>query len=165
MAIQKKSLMQHYPKRFHIPLAIFFNLALLGFGISIPVLQTEKLFFWEDSYSLITGVKNLFQEGDIFLGLLIFLFSIVFPISKLGTLFVIWFKKLKKSNRDTILKWLDILARWSMLDVFVVAIMVVISKSGGLIDATPQTGIYVFAAAIFLSMLLSHRVNHLAQKA
>lgn len=152
-------------RRYHIPAFIIGNLVLLGFGISTPVLKTEKLIFWEDSYTIITGVKNLFKEGSIFLGVIIFLFSIVFPISKLGTLFVVWFKKLTKNSRHTILKWLDILGRWSMLDVFVVAVLVVVSKAGGLVDAKPKTGIYIFAVAIFLSMLLIQWVTHLARKA
>lgn len=165
MSKQKKSLMQLYPGSFYIPIIIFGNLVLLGFGISIPVLQTEKLVFWKDTYTIVTGVQNLLTGGNVFLGIIILLFSIVFPISKLGTLLIVWFKKLISEKRNKILKWLDILGRWSMLDVFVVAVFIVISKVGGLVDAKPRTGVYIFAGAVFMSMILFQVVTHLARKA
>ena len=61
--------------------------------------------------------------------------------------------------------WLEVLGRWSMLDVFVVAIIVVIAKSGGALEARPQIGIYLFASAVLASLLMTYQLRSLARRA
>jgi paraquat-inducible protein A len=51
-----------------------------------------------------------------------------------------------------------------MLDVFVVAILIVLVKLGPLANVQPQQGVYWFAAAVFLSMITSMYVDSLARK-
>ena len=59
---------------------------------------------------------------------------------------------------------LEAVGHWSMLDVFVVAILIVLVKLGPLAKVQPQQGVYWFAVAIFLSMVTSMYVDSLAQK-
>ena len=51
-----------------------------------------------------------------------------------------------------------------MLDVFVVAILIVLVKLGPLAKVEPQSGVYVFCAAIVVSMVTSMYVESLAKK-
>jgi paraquat-inducible protein A len=46
-------------------------------------------------------------------------------------------------------------SKWSMLDVFVVALLVVSVKLGSLAQAHVELGIYAFAASVVLTMLLA----------
>jgi len=71
---------------------------------------------------------------------------------------------LGEKKRQAVLRWLGILGKWSMLDVFVVAILIVLVKLGPLAKVQPQRGVYWFAAAIFLSMITSMYVDNLARK-
>ena len=58
-------------------------------------------------------------------------------------------------------EWLGSLGKWSMLDVFVVAMMVIITKISGFASAQPRIGIYFFGASVFLAMLTTERINFL----
>ena len=67
-------------------------------------------------------------------------------------------------QRLRVFKWLEILGRWSMLDVFVVAMIVVIAKSGGALKASPKIGIYLFAIAVLLSLVVTVHIRSLARR-
>ncbi len=69
-----------------------------------------------------------------------------------------------EKQRQRLLYWLGILGKWSMMDVFVVAITVVLVKAGGLVNAEPQRGIYVFGAAVLSSMIVTMLFDSIAAK-
>lgn len=159
-----QSLQQRHPKRLDVPVLLIASMTLLGFGLFLPTMRTEKLVFWEDTYSILNGVVALWQEKHYLLSAVLFFFSMVFPVAKLIALGVIWFAPTGKNTRVTILKWLLVLGKWSMLDVFVVAVLIVITQLKGAIDAEARIGIYLFAAAIVGSMIVAHLIEHIAKK-
>ena len=159
-----KSLMLHYKHRVDIPLLLLASSVLLIIGLSLPILKMEKFLFWEDQYTIITGFTNLYEEGNQLLALLILFFSIIFPISKLIALSVAWFFRFSDKVRKKILKLMEILGHWSMLDVFVVAVIIVIAKSSWYSDAEAQPGLYYFGSAIILSMITTFLIKGLAKK-
>jgi paraquat-inducible protein A len=55
--------------------------------------------------------------------------------------------------------------RWSMLDVFVVALIVVGVRTSLIDDVSVHAGVYVFTAAIVLSLLVVQRMTALARRA
>ncbi len=55
--------------------------------------------------------------------------------------------------------------RWSMLDVFVVALIVVGVRTSLIDDVSLHAGVYVFTAAIVLSLLVVQRMTALARRA
>lgn len=125
----------------------------LGGGLLEDV---AKLFVKEDlrpkTFSLAGGILHLLGDGELFLGSLILLFSILFPLTKLGAIFI--FAHQAASSARPYLRILDHLGKWSMLDVFVVAAVVISFKGfpGGS-QVRIERGLYVFAASIILSML------------
>jgi paraquat-inducible protein A len=147
-----QSLGQRYPKYPQIPYIIALSAALLTAGLLMPLMNIEKLIFWKNDYSVMTGITGLFHDGQYFLGAILFFFCLVFPIVKLVMLWFLWQFPVEKSKRDKILIWLGLLGKWSMLDVFVVAILIVAVKLGPLANVTPQAGVYVFTVAIILSI-------------
>ena len=80
-------------------------------------------------------------------------------------LWVLWRVKLEDEKRKYILGWLGALGKWSMLDVFVVAILIVTVKLGPLANVEPKIGIYVFTGAILSAILTTMWVEKLARKA
>ncbi len=95
---------------------------------------------------------------------ILFFFSIIFPIVKLIVLGIIWQVKLEDEKRKSLLNWLEILGKWSMLDVFVVAILIVAVKLGPLANVEPKAGVYIFGLAILLAIATAAHVNKLAQR-
>ncbi|MGO9528223.1 MAG: paraquat-inducible protein A [Verrucomicrobiia bacterium] len=159
-----QSLRDRYPRRIEVPLLILASFVLLLIALSLPLLTVEKMVLWKNEYSVIAGVHGLWEQGQYALAIILFFFSIVFPLFKLAMLGFIWFIRLAERKRQAVLHWLGILGKWSMLDVFVVAILIVLVKLGPLAKVQPQPGVYWFAAAIFLSMITSMYVDSLAQK-
>ena len=159
-----KSLQQVNTKAWDVPAMGTLAIALLIAGWFLPTLKLSKFIFGSDEYSIWQSVTGMWQSGDYILALIIFFFSMIFPAAKLGVLGWVWLRPMQDETRQSTLNWVEALGKWSMLDVFVVAVMVVLVKAKALLDAAPMYGIYLFAAAIVLSMIVSWRINSLAKK-
>ncbi|MDX1563998.1 MAG: paraquat-inducible protein A [Phycisphaeraceae bacterium] len=158
-----QSLHQHFPGRLHLPVLTGCNIVLLIIALNLPFMTVDKLVFFEEDYSLLRSIRSMWDSKHYVLAVIIFTFSIVFPFAKLGALLLIWFKSITPENRQKSLSWLGILGKWSMLDVFVIAILIVLTQSKGFVEATAEIGVYVFAAAILMSLVLSLWIEHVAR--
>jgi paraquat-inducible protein A len=159
-----QSLKERNPGHLEVPLMILSSFVLLLIALSMPLMKMEKMVFWKSQYSVITGARGLWEQGQYVLAIILFFFSVVFPLCKLAVLGFVWFIRLAEEKRKTVLHWLGILGKWSMLDVFVVAILIVLVKIGPLAKVEAQRGLYWFAGAILLSMITSMYVDSLAGK-
>lgn len=138
-------------------LAIIF--VLLITGMVSPIITLEKLIFIENTFSVVSGVIQLFNEGQFFLFLVISIFSIGLPLFKLVILFLLLSPGSGRKHRfDRLLELMHDYGKWSMLDVFVVAILVVAVKLGALADVQMRHGLYAFAAGVLLTMYVTARV-------
>lgn len=128
--------------------------ACLVLGLTMPVVQLTRLYFWTDTHSIIFVISALYDTGERYLAAVLFIFSIVLPAFKLiyiimaGTLITFdpnrgsrWFKRIE---------WLG---KWSMLDVLVLALLVFYAKSTDLADAVALPGVYFFSASVILTMI------------
>lgn len=154
-----------YPRRWELPAMVLISLGLLIAGLTVPVMETTTLGFWKSSYSIIDGIINLWGEGNYILSIILFVFSIIFPGGKLISQTCLWLMRFDDEQRGRIVHAVRLLGKWSMLDVFVVAILVVVTQIGGLVDASPKLGIYLFGASIFLSMIATMLIEQLASQA
>lgn len=145
------------------PTLLVLAVGTLPVGMTLPLLEVEKMWFWESSYSVLSGIGGLWEGGELLLALVLLCFSVLFPIFKLGTLVVLWWRPMTSDVRATWLNRLEWLGRWSMLDVFAVAILVVAAKLGILAECRPQSGVYVFGAAVLLSMCANARLAAIAR--
>jgi paraquat-inducible protein A len=160
---RKRSLREIHPKRVDIIILILLAAGCLAIGYYLPVLTVRKL--WEkNTFSILSGITSLWKEKYVFLSVIIFVFSVVFPIAKLVSLLAIWFVKLSVAQRKRLLYFMELLGKWSMLDVFVTAIVVVTIKLGVLASAKVEPGIYFFAASILLAMLVTALQHNLARR-
>lgn len=159
-----KSFFQNNLRRIDILLFLLLSYGLLIVGILTPTVKVEELGLFTDTFSIWLGISILFEEAHYFLGLLILIFSIIFPFAKLIALSYVWFKPLSDSDAKDILHFLKLLGKWSMLDVFVVAITIVVAKLSNFANATAQYGIYIFASAIFASMITMTLVQRVVNR-
>jgi paraquat-inducible protein A len=150
----KKSLQEMNPKRIDIVVLIILSIYLLIVGLTLPILTVRKL--WNsNTYSILTGIENLWDEKYYFLAIIIFIFSIIFPIAKLISLSIVWVVRLSDEHRKKLIYFMEIFGKWSMLDVFVSAIIIVWVKLGALASAKAENGIYFFAVSVLLTMVVS----------
>ncbi len=159
----KISLWDRHPRRFDIPLLIVISAALLVAGLKLPVLTVRKI--WAtNTFSILSGITSLRDEGQPFLASVVFFFSVIFPIAKLAVLAFVWLARVAETHRRALLRTLEAFGRWSMLDVFIVAVIIVSVKLGVLAEAKPERGIYYFGASVLLSMTATALLGSLARR-
>lgn len=158
------SLAQIHPHRLDVYLMLALAIGALVAGLTLPTIEMKELIFRKNSFSIMAGIQTLYEEKYYFLALVIFVFSIVFPILKLCTLSVLWLVPMAERTRAVVIEWLEIAGKWSMLDVFVVALMIIVTRSSGLVKAKPLPGIYWFMASVVVSMILSTLVKRFHER-
>ena len=158
------SLFSRHPRRVDVPLLILVSAGLLAAGYLLPFMEIKKLVFLRDDYTLLQSIQAMWTEHQYVLAVIILVFSIVFPIAKLVALAFLWVVPGSDEQRAQWLHWLGIMGKWSMLDVFVVALIIVMTRSASMLEATPQIGVYLFAAAVVLSMVVTILVERIARE-
>ena len=139
-----------------VNLLLLLALVLLFYGLQAPILTLEKFYLFSNTVSLLSALQQLAQEAEWGLFALVGTFSVVFPIVKNLILLLIWnLDPAHGEGHRRHLRWLAVYSKWSMLDVFVVALLVVSVKLGSLARAQVEIGIYAFAASVVLTMLLA----------
>ena len=133
---------------------------VLGIGLSLPVV-TFRSGLSHDAYSVLGGVRDLARSGEGLLAVIVLGFSVLFPIVKLGLLTHVLFQPVDDERRARLVRSLERLGRWSMLDVFVIAILIGSVHLGILSEASAERGIHVFGSGILLSMLATLAVQRL----
>ncbi len=129
---------------------------LLLLGLERPILELEKFWIFENRVSMWSGMISLFDEGELLLGTVVLVFAVVFPICKnLLVLAILYGVRLTRRHADNILHWLALLGKWSMLDVFIVAILVTSVKLGALAQAHTGPGLYFFLVSVLLTNSVS----------
>ena len=153
----RRSLFHKHGLRFDVlgPLAL--ATAVLPLALLLPVVHFSWALKDDTLFSVLTGTFDLLDGGHVFIGLLILTFSIIFPTAKILALYTLWFVPLPAGRSGSSLRWLEFLGKWSMLDVFVVGILVGTLDLGILAETTPHIGAYVFTGMVLLSMAATLR--------
>jgi len=124
--------------------------------MSLPILAIERLGHRNES-TVWGGVVDLWRDGSPGISTVVFLCSILIPLVKIsGLIFLCLSWKMKNPQRQaTILSVIEGIGRWSMLDVFLVAILVATVKLGDLATVIPGPGIIAFTAVVLLTIFAS----------
>ncbi|WP_319380469.1 paraquat-inducible protein A [Thiomicrorhabdus sp.] len=134
---------------------------LLIVGLTTPIITLKKFVLIENTFSVLGGVVQLLSEGQFLLFVLIGSFSVILPFLKILMLFKLLGKQTDPRHLRKYLHWMHLYGKWSMLDVFVVAVLVVAVKLDAIASVEIQSGLYAFAAAILLTMYITAKVVNL----
>ncbi len=114
---------------------------------------------WGDGQpdTIISGVIHLMDGGMWPLALLIFVASIFIPVLKLIILTMLMISihlkaRWKPKDRTVLYRITEFVGRWSMVDVFVIGILVTLVQFGNSANVTPGLGALSFAAVVILTM-------------
>lgn len=152
MSERLRALRHEAPRRVDVPIVAAVALALLGFGVTVPALTFDNL-FGDESFSVLSGIRGFVTTGNLLLALLLFAFSVLFPALKLLAVLALWFRALPGATRREVVGWLELLGKWSLLDAFVIAVLIGTVQLGILSAATAEPGVYLYLGAIVLSLV------------
>ncbi len=138
----------------------------LVMGMITPMLTFTMFYIFDDTYSLAAGIFHLLDEGEPVLFVLVFSFSMLMPAYKMYLLYrLIPFASVTPDNsHHRRMRRLDWVGKWSMLDVFVIAILVVTIKLATVASIQIHYGLYVFSAAVVASMVFAQTLNSIMVK-
>lgn len=139
-------------------LALLITACLLYIPANIyPIMITDQLGTSEGS-TILGGVVILLHHGAVPVALVIFLFSVMVPLSKFMSMFyLVWTVKRHSSvsprQRTVMYQVTEFVGKWSMVDVFVVAILVALVHLGSLLAIRPGIAALSFAGVVIVTMI------------
>ncbi|BCM26237.1 paraquat-inducible protein A [Methyloradius palustris] len=125
----------------------------------MPVIITRTLLDTHQD-TILSGVIFFWVSDEWGLAAIVFIASFLVPLLKLVSLTLLVVMAQKKSRwrqleRAKLYRMVEIIGRWSMLDVFVVSLLVGLVQIQGFAKITAGVGIVAFGAVVVLTMLAS----------
>lgn len=132
--------------------------ACLYVPANIYPVMTLTSFGHTNAYTIMGGIIELGQAGLWPLALLVFFASIAIPMLKLIALsFMLLSTQIGSARflqgRTVIYRMIVFIGRWSMIDVFMVSLLVALVHFGQLANIAAGTGILCFAAVVILTII------------
>jgi len=125
----------------------------------LPIMSTANVFGHEE-HTILGGIRELWDARSWGLALIVFVASIAVPILKIASLSFLAFTAQRCScvnglPRTRLYRLVEAVGHWSMLDVFVVVLLVGMVQFGAFGSVEPEAGLLAFGAVVVLTMLAS----------
>ncbi len=122
----------------------------------LPIMITDLLGDKMPS-TIMAGVILLWGEGSYPVALVIFIASIMVPTLKMIAIAWLCWDAKGHGQRDSermhlIYEVVEFVGRWSMIDVFVIAVLSALVRIGGLMNIYPALGALMFALVVIMTM-------------
>ncbi|MDD1133652.1 paraquat-inducible protein A [Pseudomonas shahriarae] len=123
----------------------------------LPIMTVNSLGQGAPS-TIMSGVIELVQHGMFPIAAVVFIASILVPTFKLVGIALLLFsvqrhQPLSARQRIIMYRFIEFIGRWSMLDIFVIAILVAVVNFGRLASIEANLGAVAFASVVILTML------------
>ena len=123
-------------------------------------IMTITSFGQPESNTIVSGVIFLFNHGMWPLAFIVFVASVVVPVLKLVGLTGLVISVQRKSrwrprDRASLYRAVEMVGRWSMVDIYVVTVLVALVHLGSLASVEAETGAFFFGAVVVLTLLAS----------
>ena len=128
-----------------------------------PMMEITKLGIKTQS-TILEGVISFLEYENYFIAFVIFTASVVIPLIKLLGLLLIFVSlkidiKIKNKNKISIFKFINLIGKWSMIDIYVVAILASVVQVGELFNIKGGLAATSFALVVILTMIAAHRFD------
>ncbi|MEM0954090.1 MAG: paraquat-inducible protein A [Pseudomonadota bacterium] len=139
-------------------LALLITAAILYVPANVyPIMYTDQLAKTEAS-TILGGVVLLIKLGSAPIAAVIFIASVMVPLGKLLAMFFLVYSVqrgsgLNRRQRSRLYQVTELIGKWSMVDVFVVAVLVALVHLGGVLVIRPGIAALCFAAVVIITML------------
>jgi paraquat-inducible protein A len=138
--------------------ALLVTAAVLYIPANVLPIMTVSSLGQGDPSTIMSGVIQLVQHGMIPIAAVVFIASILVPTFKLVGIALLLFsvqrrQPLSARQRIWMYRFIEFIGRWSMLDIFVIAILVAVVNFGRLASIEANLGAIAFASVVILTML------------
>jgi paraquat-inducible protein A len=125
----------------------------------MPVMVTST-FFESHQDTILSGILFFWVSGEWGLAAVVFIASFLVPLFKIASLLILVISAQQKSTwrqleRAKLYRLIELIGRWSMLDVFVVSLLVGLVQMQGFAQISAGIGIVAFGAVVVFTMLAS----------
>jgi len=122
----------------------------------LPVMDTSSL-FGAQTDTIMSGVAYLWTSGSWPLAIIVFIASIAVPMLKIiALIFLVLTAQLRwrwlPERRTRIYRLVELVGRWSMLDIYVITILVALVQFNALATIKAGPGAIAFGAVVVLTM-------------
>jgi paraquat-inducible protein A len=126
----------------------------------LPVTATSAIGGRQDD-TIFSGIVYFWKDGSYGLAALVFVASIVVPMAKLllMSLLLISLQRHDRrwaKRRLAVYRVLELIGRWSMLDIFAITMLAALVQVESLAELQPGPGAMAFGAVVVLTMLATH---------
>jgi paraquat-inducible protein A len=140
--------------------ALVLTAAILYVPANLLPVMTIIHFGQGEPNTILSGVKELIQAGMWPVALLVFFASITVPVLKLIGLTFLLVTVQRRSrwrlrDRSVMYRIIEQVGRWSMVDIFMISILVALVNLGALATIEPGVGAICFAAVVIITMFAS----------
>jgi len=125
-------------------------------GNLLPIMITQSV-SGDSPSTIMGGVLTLVHHGSFDIAAVIFIASIVVPVTKFAV--IAWLAlsiqrgwNISEHRRHFAHDAVEFIGRWSMIDVFVVAALAALIQIGGLMSIVPGAGVDAFAMSVIFTM-------------
>jgi paraquat-inducible protein A len=138
--------------------ALLVTAAILYIPANMLPIMTVSSLGQGDPSTIMSGVIQLMQHGMYPIAIVVFVASILVPTFKLIGLSLLLFsvqrrQPLSAQQRIIMYRFIEFIGRWSMLDIFVIAILVALVNFGRIASVEANLGAVAFASVVILTML------------
>ncbi len=142
---------------------LLFATLLLAAGWFAPIMTVRQWMLFDESVSLLQGVGALWDHSEYVLLGMVVIFSFIFPVIKIFLTLRLWRSpNIVAAGFEKRMRRLETLGKWSMLDVFVIALFVAALNISLIMDVFVHWGIYLLASGVLVSMVVFTRLTRLA---
>lgn len=140
--------------------ALVVTAAILYVPANLLPVMTVIYFGRGEPDTILSGVKQLIQAGMWPVALLVFFASITVPVLKLIGLVFLLITVQRRSrwrlrDRSLVYRLIEQVGRWSMVDIFMISILVALVDLGSIATIEPGVGAICFAAVVIITMFAS----------
>lgn len=123
----------------------------------LPIMDTAE-FGQVQSNTIIEGVLLLIHHGSYPTAIIIFVASVLVPVAKILALLWLCYTVARRSphsphERERLYRATEFIGRWSMVDVFVVALLVALVQVSGILTVAPGSAALAFCGMVVFTML------------
>lgn len=142
--------------------ALLVTACLLYIPANTLPIMTTRLFGQDEPSTIIGGVVILWQLGSYPIAAVIFIASIAVPVAKIIALAWLNFSVQVRSpylqrERTRLYRITEFIGRWSMIDVFVVIVLVALIQLGNTMSIYPGAAAIAFSLVVIITMLAAMR--------
>ena len=141
-------------------LSLVFSLTALifYFPANLFPFMTIELYGNRNSSTIWTGITSLAQQRSYAIAIVVFLASVLIPLLKLLILFYLSLSGRNGQHSRFKMKlydFVEVIGRWSMLDIFLLAVLVAMVKLGHWTTVKPEIGSGLFLLVVIFTMMSS----------